>query len=627
MKRRDWAILALLAGVSVLQSLPVLRSADAWGFWDWDITAAGLEAARVTVIEYDQVPGWYPYLRGGERLDAHPILPLASPAFLAVLLLGTMPGIKLWLLLRQFAALWGAYLLARRLHLSRLAALATSAGFGLASMLALRAAHGHWNLHASAYLPLLLYAGLGAIETGTWRARAAAALWLALLFLEGGPYAYTCGLLGIAGLCCIGVVRRRVRMTLIATGCIVVLSLALSSVKLLPVMEVYGGGARDLPYGEGEMLDFYNPWFTPSMNEYLHAALLDRVQEHRPERFMTFRVNVGAYIGWFGIGLALIGGAAGGAVGRGALLFALAGLWLCLGSTAPVNLWAGLHTLPGFRSMSIPSKFTPCYLLALAVAAGAGMDAFLRLRTAPRWLASAAAAALLAWSADMILVSRPLMAQAFPLEPLQVTRGRFHQKADNPYAEALSAALPFEHSSRPYTSGHSMTADLPAVLANHGVLNGVLNQIPHPVSAVADANGAAPGAIQRSKVEGRPPERSYWSPNHIVFEVDPERAGTLVLNQNFEANWRARSGGQDLRVFARKGRQAAKLLKNQTSVSFYYESRLFSWGAWVSGTALLLCLTLLIRRPRTEHAAPSNRRVRGWASRVFSRAERARDRA
>lgn len=60
MKRRDWAILALLAGVSVLQCLPVLRSADAWGFWDWDITAAGLEAARVTVIEYDQVPGWYP---------------------------------------------------------------------------------------------------------------------------------------------------------------------------------------------------------------------------------------------------------------------------------------------------------------------------------------------------------------------------------------------------------------------------------------------------------------------------------------------------------------------------------------------------------------------------------------
>jgi hypothetical protein len=248
--------------------------------------------------------------------------------------------------------------------------------------------------------------------------------------------------------------------------------------------------------------------------------------------------------------------------------------------------------------MTVPSKFTPCYLLALAVAAGAGMDALLRSRTAPRWLPSVAAAALLAWSVDMILVSRPLMAQAFPLEPLQVTRGRFHQKADNPYAEALRVALPFEHTSRPYTSSHSMTADLPAVLANHGVLNGVFKQIPHAVSAVADANGAAPGAIQRSKVKGRPPERSYWSPNRIVFEVDPERGGALVLNQNFEPNWRARSGGQDLRVFSAKGRQAAKLVKNQTSVSFHYESRLFSWGTWVSGAALLLCLTLLIRRPK-----------------------------
>ena len=92
-QRREWlaetVIVVGLAALSAIACLPVIFSGDRWGFWDWDIFESNFEAARASIMHYGQLPGWNPYMRGGESLVSHPLMPLCSPSFLVVLAFGT----------------------------------------------------------------------------------------------------------------------------------------------------------------------------------------------------------------------------------------------------------------------------------------------------------------------------------------------------------------------------------------------------------------------------------------------------------------------------------------------------------------------------------------------------------
>jgi hypothetical protein len=591
----EWIVAAGLLLLTAVYCLPVILSGGAWGFWDWDITEAAIEAARVSVVEYGQVPGWNPYIRGGERLDSHPLLPLASPSFLLILALGTVPGIKVWLVFRQFLALWGGYLLGRRLGLSRIAGITVAIGFGLSTTLAQRIVHGHWNLHAAAYLPLLIWAGLDAVRPGAWRSRVVAAVCLALMFLDGGPYSYTVGGLSLGALLVVAWARERSFSVAGGLALVVALSLSLSAVKLLPVVEVYGGGVRETPYEEGKILDFSHPTFSPTAVEFLYSALLERDQANQPGRFSPYYINVGAYLGVIGVALALLGGGLGGRVGRVALILMLPYLWLALGSAAPVNLWSLLHQLPGFSSMYTPAKFTPLYLLCLAVAMGAGIDGLARLRDTKEVRRFVLPALIIALAADLTLVARPLLTQAFSLLPVRVERGEFHQQMESPYKAFYRSNLLTEHGRRPATASHSLTADFPAVLANHGVLRGY-KVFPHRIFAKANEGSTSPGAKHVSPTDGAPPVRTRFSPNEIEFRVDGNREGILVVNQNFDSNWTASAGGKDLLVSEYDGRLAVVLEPGLIQVKLSYYSFTSRLGAIISFTTTLFAFLLAIRR-------------------------------
>jgi hypothetical protein len=345
-----WLALAF-AALALLECWPVVASGDRWGFWDWDVFQTLFEAGRTSVLRYGQLPGWNPWVRGGEALDAHPLQPLASPAFLAVLALGTIPAIKLWVVLRAFAALYGSYMLGRRLGLTQLGAVTGAVVFGLASTYALRVGHGHWNLQAAAYLPLLAHATLGAVEPHAWRDRVLATVWLAIMFLEGGPYAYAMGGLVVVVMGA-ALLARSGRRVLPVLACVVALSLSLSAVKLAPVFSAYGGGARQVVYKTeaGATSDFYQTSFRTTAGGILRQGLVERNQAGQTgKRFMPFSINVGAYVGWLGLACIASGAVFGGAIGRVALLLSLPFIWIVLGSTVPVNLWALLHELPIWR--------------------------------------------------------------------------------------------------------------------------------------------------------------------------------------------------------------------------------------------------------------------------------------
>ena len=57
----------------------------------------------------------------------------------------------------------------------------------------------------------------------------------------------------------------------------------------------------------------------------------------------------------------------------------LLGVWLCFGNRIPVSLWSAIHELPVLSSMRVAQRFRIGVVLFLALFAGFGLDALVRL--------------------------------------------------------------------------------------------------------------------------------------------------------------------------------------------------------------------------------------------------------
>ncbi|NRA01008.1 MAG: hypothetical protein HRU00_00255 [Myxococcales bacterium] len=595
-RRRRYAefTLAALGLLAVVVCLPVIQSGTRWGFWDWDIFEAAIEVARKSIVEYGQAPAWNPYLAGGHSLTTHSLLPLASPSFLGVLLFGTIPGIKLWIVVRQFVMLGGAYLLARRLSLGRPGAWTVAILFGLSSGYAQRVAHGHWNLQAFVFLPLLIFAGLEAVRPDRPRRRAIALAGglLALMFLDGGPYTLLMGVLGLLVPAAVGFRRRHWRHTVTGLAGVAALALSLSAVKGIPLIEASDELRAPHLSTPG---DFYDPSFSPTLGEFLHAALLDRAQSSRPGRFATFHINVGSYVGPLGLALILLGGL-GTPLGRRALLFALPVLWVCLGSSAPINLWEALLGLPIVNRMAVPSKFTPGYMLALAVAGGAGIELLRRQLADRRYLKWLPIALLAGLALDLFFVSQPLFRHAFPIEAIPVERVPFHQRLESPFAQDYIDRVTLPLGSRPFWEErvYSPSSNFPAVRAGFGVLGTLTGAREQAVMGARPDPGGQFSIGQVSAVAGEEPRLIEWSPNLIRVRVDPARGGKLALNQNFHEGWRARSGERTLQVIPTlRQALAVELEPGLSEITLSFETPSRRLGAWVSLLAAGVGLAML----------------------------------
>jgi len=596
---------ALLA---IVVCLPVIQSGSRWGFWDWDIFETIIEVARKSVVEYGQAPGWNPYLVGGHSLATHSLLPLASPSFLGILLLGTIPGIKLWIVVRQFVMLGGSYLLARRLSLGRLGAWTVAILFGLSSGYAQRVAHGHWNLQAFAFLPLLIFAGLEAVRPDRPRRRAIAlgGGLLALMFLDGGPYTLLMGGLGLAVPAAIGARHRHWKSTITGLAGIAALAIPLCAVKAIPLIE-----ARDELRAPHFITpgDFYDRNFSPPLGTFLHAALLDRAQSNLPGRFATFHINVGSYVGPLGLALIIFGGLAT-PLGRGALLFALPVLWICLGSSAPINLWERLLGLPVVNRMVVPSKFTPCYMLALAVAGGAGIELLRRWLADRNYLKWLPIALLVGLAIDLFAVSQPLFRHAFPIDPIPIEQVPFHQQRKSPFAQEYADRVTLPVGSRPFTEEHihSQTSNFPAVRAGFGVLDTLTGARERVVVGAKPDSGGRFGITQSSEIPGGDPLLIEWSPNLVRIRVDPARGGLLLLNQNFHEGWRAQSGERTLAVLSASGQSlSVKLEPGLSEIVLSFEAPSRRLGAWVSVVAAIVGLAMLVPTRRKENPTQQSR--------------------
>lgn len=169
-----WPVPWILLAVAVVFWGPVASQMGNWGedMWHRAFTLAG--AARKTILEYRQFPFWNPYLSGGAPLLANPASSFLSPSFVLVLAAGTIPGLKLRILLALWIGLCGGWFLGRRIAPGRVSPLACAFLFMLGSWYPLYMSRWHDEFIPFVYVPWLLAFFILAEEERRWAAPAGA---------------------------------------------------------------------------------------------------------------------------------------------------------------------------------------------------------------------------------------------------------------------------------------------------------------------------------------------------------------------------------------------------------------------------------------------------------------------
>jgi len=315
-----------------------------------------IEAGKVSVSRWHELPLWNPYECGGVPLWDNPQSIVSSPLVLLLQPLTTAATIGVWVIVHVVVGFVGMWIFAREeLGSSRIAAFTAACLFAFSAQHSNHAAGGHTAFATFQLTPLALLMW----RRGERDARHAIGLGLifALMIYEGGVYAPA--LVGLM-LAIETVTRLRSGDRLIAiaraAGIVGLVTLTVGAARVIPVADQILHNKRGLG-GESEAMDW----------QMLKDMFLDRQHALRTAGHQYVWGEFVAYIGPVILVLMALGVLVSAGTETWFLVVAIALFVLMLGHFSPRAPWTLLKTyVPPFTSMRVPLRFR--LLLAMFIA-------------------------------------------------------------------------------------------------------------------------------------------------------------------------------------------------------------------------------------------------------------------
>jgi hypothetical protein len=583
--RRRWtndravtaALTALFLVLAAVYVGPLWQRLDTWGgTFDWGYFFFLAEVDRTSIVQYHQIPLWNPYYCGGSVHMASPQTFFLGPTFLFIVAFGTPIGIRLTLTVAVLLAFDGMRRFCRVLGLGAPAATVAAAGYAFSGTLAQHLGGGHVAWVGFCVLPYVLHSFHRALA-GERRHILYGGLFLAWIFGHFGAYTFPYSLLclGCYGLL-VGVARRRVRAAIAIMAVMFVLSVGLTAVRLLPILEHMRGHPRIRPDADivspHEFFEIYagrhearsfvgHPYVWPEYGNYLGVPAL-----------VLLAIGMGVTVKQKLRPLMPVAVAMG--------LFAL----FQIGNIPGFPWWLVKH-LPLFEYMRAPSRFTILVGLFACVFIGAAIDRMVPaiLERQRRQSDSRVARAVGAAVAILSIV--------FLFDAMTFNRGQWSQTLTTP-PPADRVAPAFKQTAgdkrRMYAYPRS----------NQGSI-ACFEEVPVDISprlragAPADEYPLDPGTGTV--------RRRTWTPNRIELDVSFSRPGTVVVNQNFHPAWRVDGGV----AVNEGGLLAARVAAGRHTVVFRFLPASFLIGLGVTALTLIAMAVLWWRWRRLRDVRAS----------------------
>lgn len=545
-----YGILVLLLTVNLSSHL------NNTGRGDWDQFYFYNEVPQITIFQYHQFPLWNPYACGGMPMLANPQSRFLSPSLVFSSLFGVVVGMKLELIFGLFIGMMGMYFLGRYLKMSWPAALLPGVIFGLNGTFALHLTEGHFHFLPAFYFPFVFLFFLRSIEDS--RFVLISGLFAGLSFLEGGTYVTLFFMIFILFFSLIKAVQIK---SIKPIGLFFIFFLSIlfwAAPKIFPTIEFLVNHHRPTVPGGYIPISFLKDMF---LSPYQGIFPAD-IKEYSNDIGWW---EVGAYLG---IGVLIIYLLSFFyAFDQYPILFSgLLCLILCLGNFAPFSLWNLLHKLQPFSNMLIPTRMLLIFIFSLSLMCGFVLDRF--LKDLP-WRNVFNFMIILSIAINLLCVGNVIFSD--------VIRGQIIDQKDQPrlFHAHLDDLKSFKQTFVPrnewFWNGARSTLHH-SVLNNEGVVN-AYESVPVQDHAVPDSSKAYKGEyyLIRQGVA----KLLKWSPNEIGFLVDSSVDNKLVINQNYDKNWKIREG-LDTRSY--NGLLSVDLKEGQNKITFSYQPVSFMIG-------------------------------------------------
>jgi hypothetical protein len=482
---------------------PIVRNPHGLGFADWDFYLEYYEALRQSVLQWGQFPWWNPWSRGGFPLAAHPQISAVSIASPLVLIFGTTIGLGLSTVLCLLLAVEGAYWLARLWFGEPWAAAAAALVYGLNGGVIIHSAQGYDLAMSYWSLPWLTY---GTFRLGDRFAYGLMlGVWLALVVLNGIQY-----LSLYSGLLMVVIWIRNLRIqnpdrrfcllvnTLAAAGT----CLLLCGWRLATVLPVLAGDLRErITYWDESPL---------AILHYLVARPAANWPELIPGRHHSDFVSLTSYVGPVVVLLGLVSLRYGW---RWWHTLALCCTWLAIGSARWYHPSYWLRDWPFIGSAHVVTRWRYAALLGLGLAVASVLARWRGSST--RTFRTCAALLVVVIGVDFVSLAHVQLALAFSVQP--DTR-LFPGPA---VAEIVNVRDGLGY---------------PCMLRRYGVIRGYEPMLGYRRDAPTLRRAREdPNYQGEAWTQAGPVEPIFWSPNRIVFQLDPGQE--IEVNQNPGSWW------------------------------------------------------------------------------------------
>ncbi len=513
---RAVGIVGLALVVSTFAWWPILATYPHSQGHDGTFIQEMLEAARVAMVRYHELPLWNPYQCGGVPLWDNPQGMGAAPLFwpMVALLGNTTLALDLWYVLHAAGGFVSMYILARHdLRLSRDASLVSSGMWAFCGAHVHHCCGGGFNWAPFFFLPLALFLWRGAEKDP--RQAVGLGILTGFSFMGGAvyPLAFSGAVLAVETLTRAFWRPRRLRGIVIAALLAGATAGCLSAARLIPVYFQIKAHSRQLAV-ETDALQ----WST--LREMFLARSHVRAVMGQEYAWPEF----GDYLGPALLALALLGAVMGG-VERTWLLVLL--VWTFLLMSGHVSPWAPwslmkAHLFP-FKEMRVPSRFNITVTVFLSAFAGVAIDRageIARRLTGSARAARAARALFLAIGlvgvGDIISAPNEWQTSSFSNPPLTNLAG----------------------SPRLYLGGPGLPAFVDMPQQNRSWM-GCWEEWAFERDAPL-WEGDVPQA--RSRDLGAVLTNVSRTQSSFTFDVDAQRPAKILLNGNYDLNWHASVG-------------------------------------------------------------------------------------
>ncbi|MBF0122665.1 MAG: hypothetical protein HQL21_04555 [Candidatus Omnitrophica bacterium] len=563
---KTYAFIFFLLCLASFSYLPILINIDFPARGDWDHAFFTNAVPFITIKEFHQFPFWNPFYCGGFSYIASPESTLFSiQTIFSLLTQDVITATKVNVVFHAFIGLAGMWLLCLHFELKFFSTLVAMGIFVFNGCMSSQIGEGPLDRFSIFFLPWIVLFFLKSHQKNhyvVWTGLA-----LALMFYDKGGYTFIFTVLFLAIYSAISSLLRRDIKFLVCFFFVLLFWVGFSAPKLFPLLTTMSAYPRLTKPGHAfdilkllHMYVFRNPdpfGFLPRPFNYWGWWEFNAYVGIMPFALFLGGLTLRKYASW--------------------CLCAAIFFVISIGNFGPWSLWALLHRLPVFNTMQIPNRDNTVFIFILAFLAGAFLNEIEQRAKNKKGMIFLVAILSVFILVDLVGYTRFVFQKVlrpFPLGDVQFSKSRPFEQIRMPREQIVSSGA-WSH----------MYA---AILQNKGTINGYC-RVPFKRYAKAGQDRGYRGEFFLKEKNGDV-QLVLWSPNQIVYKYDLVRADRLVINQNYDRDWRVQG---DIKTESFRGLLSVPLNSGKGEVVFYYFPSFFLWGLCVFCFTCILSVVIV----------------------------------